>query len=343
MTRSPLPAGSRLSMRGGLVFSCVIALALLGGAQCAGAAPPKSNARAATPVGRIGIVTILEGKATVVRALSQFEAAQGMRLLANDLLHTQPNGLLRIEYPDECWLELGPDTLLQLSHPAEKKRGNRPGLYLLQGWLKLGCKANPDGDGSLASGDLDVVGMSGVIVVRASGESHAVFAEQGTARVIKRRTREAAPIALNRGDFLFVVPDRAPAVQARPTADFVEALPRAYRDTLPSRYSMFVSRTVDPKEQRTFSYADVEPWLNAEASIRRQFVGLWGRKVNDPAFRGPLDRDLAMHPEWDRILHPEKYEEDVSQPTRPPSVGVKPDAAPQQQPEAPEKSVPKSN
>jgi hypothetical protein len=325
-------------MRGGLVFRCVIALALLGGAQLAGTATPNSDAHAATAAGRIGIVTILEGKATVIRALSQFEAAQGMRLLANDLLRTQPNSLLRVEYPDECWLELGPDTLLQLSHPAEKKRGNRPGLYLLQGWLKVGCKANSGADGSLASGDVDVVGVSGVIVVRASGESHAIFAEQGTARVIRRRTREAAQIALNRGDFLFVVPDRVPAAQARPPADFIDALPRAYRDTLPSRYSMFVSRTVDPKEQRTFSYSDVEPWLNAEASIRRQFVGLWRRKVNDPAFRGPLDRDLAMHPEWDRLLHPEKYEEEVSEPTRTPSASVKPDAAPQPQPQ-----VPKSN
>jgi hypothetical protein len=266
-----------------------------------------------------------------------------MRLIAGDLLRTQPNSLLGVEYPDECWLQLGPDTLLQLSHPAEKKRGNRPGLYLLQGWLKLGCKAGSDADGSLASGDVDLVGLSGAIVVRASGESHAIFAEQGTARVIRRRTREAAPIALNRGDFLFVVPDRAPAVLARPTADFIEELPRAYRDTLPARYSMFVSRAVDPKEQRTFSYADVESWLNAEASIRRQFVGLWRRKVNDPAFRGPLDRDLAMHPEWDRILHPEKYEEEASAPTRPPSASVKPDGAPQPPPAVPEKSVPKSN
>ncbi|MFL6601507.1 MAG: hypothetical protein ACJ8R9_09255 [Steroidobacteraceae bacterium] len=323
------------------MFRCVVALVLLAGAHLAGAATPKSNAHAATPVGPVGIVTILEGKVAVIRALSQFEAAQGMRLLANDLLRTQPNSLLRVEYADECWLELGPDTLLQLSHPAEKKRGNRPGLYLLQGWLKLGCKANSGADGALASGDVDVVGLSGAIVVRASGESHAIFAEQGSARVIRRRTREAAPIALNRGDFLFVVPDRAPAVQARPTADFIDALPRAYRDTLPSRYSMFVSRAVDPKEQRTFSYADVEPWLNAEAAIRRQFVGLWSSKVHDPAFRGPLDRDLAMHPEWDRILHPEKYEEPVGVPTRPPSVTAKPAAVPQGQ--SAEKSVPQSN
>ncbi len=338
MTRSPLPVGSRSSMRRRLVFRCVITLALLGSAQLAGAATPKSNV---TAVGRIGIITILQGGATVIRGLSQFDAAEGIRLLAGDLIRTQPNSLLRVEYPDECSLEAGPDTQLQLSHPAEKKRGNRPALYLMQGWLKLGCKASSGADASLASKDLDVVGASGVIVIRASGESRAVFAEQGTARVIKRRTGEAATITLNPGDFLVDEPGNAADVQARPTAAFMEALPRAYRDTLPFRYSMFVSRAVEPQNQRTFAYADVEPWLNAEASVRRQFVGLWIRKVNDPAFRGPLDRDLAMHPEWDRILHPEKYE--VEEPARPPSASIKPDTASQPRPESPAESVPKSN
>src|SRR5262245_8028448 len=119
MTRSPQPAGSRLSMQGRLVFKCLIILALFGGAQLAGAATPKSNA---TAVARVGIVTILEGRTTVIRGLSQFEAAEGLRLLAGDLLRTQPKSLLRVEYPDGCSIEAGPDTQLQLFHPAERKR-----------------------------------------------------------------------------------------------------------------------------------------------------------------------------------------------------------------------------
>jgi hypothetical protein len=316
---------------------CLVVLALLGGAPGAGAAAPKSNA---TPVGRIGILTILEGKATVIRGLAQFDAAEGMRLFAGDLLRTDPKGFLRVEYADECSLEAGPETQLQLFHPTEKKRGNRPALYLLQGWLKLGCKAGADA--SLASKDLDVAGISRVLVIRASGESRAIFAEQGSARVNKRRTGETAAFALKPGDFLVVEPDKVSEVQPRPTAAFMEALPRAYRDTLPSRYSIFSSHAVEPKNPRSFAYADVEPWVNGEAAVRRQFVGLWLRKVNDPAFRGPLDRDLAMHPEWDRILHPEKYEVEETT-AHPLPVAVKPAAEPQPRPELPEKSVPKNN
>jgi hypothetical protein len=285
------------------VFACLVVLAAFADEPRAVAAASKSNA---TPVGRIGVVTILEGKATVIRGLSQFDAAEGVRLLPGDLVRTQPKSLLRIEFADECSLEAGPESQLQLFHPADKKRSNRPALYLLQGWLKLGCKAGSDA--ALTTKDLDVTGISRVLVIRVSGDSRAIFAEAGSARVVKRKSGDSAAITLNPGDFLDVEPDAVADVQPRPTASFMEALPRAYRDTLPSRYSMYVTRSTEPQNPRTFVYTDVEPWLNAEPVIRRQFVSLWVRKANDPAFRGPLDRDLVKHPEWDRILHPEKYE-----------------------------------
>jgi hypothetical protein len=299
------------------------------------AAAPKPNP---TPVNRIGIVTILEGKATVIRGLSQFDAAEGVRLFPGDLVRTEPKSLLRVEYADECALEAGPQTQLQLFHPADKKRAGRPALYLLQGWLKLACKAGSDA--AFASRDLDVVGISRVVVVQATGDKRAIFAEQGTAKVLKKSKADSGSITLNSGDFVVVQPGEAADVQPRPAAQFMEALPRAYRDTLPSRYSLYVSRVAEPQNQRGFVYGDVEPWVNGETTVRRQFVGLWIRKANDPAFRAALDRDLAMHPEWDRILHPEKYE--VEETTPPKAAGVRPDAA-AQPPVSPEKSVPQSN
>jgi hypothetical protein len=110
---------------------------------------------------------------------------------------------------------------------------------------------------------------------------------------------------------------------------------------LPYRYSLFEARAVVPKEQRAFSYADVEPWINAEAPVRRQFVVLWRRKALEPAFRESLDRDLAMHPEWGPVLHPEEYE--ISAPTQTGPPGGKAPAVPQPPPESPNTSVPRRN
>jgi hypothetical protein len=319
-----------------VVLSSLVVLALFGEIRLSVAAAPKSNA---TALARVGVVTILEGKAIVIHNLSQFDAAEGVRLLPGDLIRTQAKSLLRIEFPDQCSLEAGPDTQLQLFHPADKKRGNRPALYLMQGWLKLGCKTGTDAGFTLK--DLDVVGISRVLVIRAEGDSRAIFAEQGTARVIKHRSGDSGSVALNPGDFLDVEPDVAADVQPRPTAQFMEALPRAYRDTLPSRYSVYVTRVVEPQNPRSFGYADVEPWLNAEPVVRRQFVGLWLRKVNDPAFRAPLDRDLAKHPEWDRILHPEKYEVEETVPPSPAPAGGNRNAAAQPGPDSRPESVPR--
>jgi hypothetical protein len=318
-----------------ILLACLGLLALVALPRSVDAAPPKANV---TPVNRIGIVTILEGKATVIRGLSQFDAAEGVRMFPGDLVRTEPKSLMRVEYADECSLEAGPETQLQLFHPADKKRTSRPALYLLQGWLKLACKAGADA--AFASKDLDVVGISRVIVVHATGDRRAIFAEQGTAKVIKRQKGDTAAVTLNPGDFLVVQPGEASDVQPRPAAQFMESLPRAYRDTLPSRYSIYVTRVAEPQNPRGFVYSDVEPWVNGETAIRRQFVGLWIRKANDPTFRGALDRDLAMHPEWDRILHPEKYE--VQETTPPRAASANPNAASQPQPDLSKESVPKS-
>jgi len=332
-TRALLRVDSR--MRRCIAIACLGLLALAGAPWGVEAAPPKAGV---TPSNRIGIVTILEGKATVIRGLSQFDAAEGVRLYPGDLVRTEPKSLMRVEYVDECSLEAGPQTQLQLFHPADKRRASRPALYLMQGWLKLACKAGSDA--AFASKDLDVVGISRVVVGHATGDRRAIFAEQGTARVIKRQKNDTAAVTLNPGDFLVVQPGEAADVQPRPTAQFMEALPRAYRDTLPSRYSNYVTRETEPQNPRGFVYSDVEPWVNGETAIRRQFVGLWIRKANDPAFRGALDRDLAMHPEWDRILHPEKYEVEETTPSR--AASANPNAASQPQPDSSKESVPKS-
>jgi hypothetical protein len=279
----------------------VIALALLTGTCAAGAA--KTTA----------LVTILQGNATVIRAVSEFGAVEGVRLLPDDLIRTDKDSFLRIEYEDETWIELGPETQLELGHPAEK-RANRPSLYLLTGWMKLGCATSENGaKKALASTGMDLSDLSGTLIIRTVDLTHMIFTEQGTARWIDRTPHTKATVVLNRGDFLVTGEGKSPLVESRPAPEFVSALPVAYRDSLPMRYGLFANRSVAVPDQRAVAYAEVEPWIDAETSIRRQFVPLWRRKaVQDAAFRAALDRNLSLHPEWGPVLHPENYETDGS-------------------------------
>ena len=281
-----------------LVLSCLAVLALFGEIRLSVAAAPKSNA---TAPGRIGVVTILEGKASVIRNLAQFDAAEGVRLLPGDLIRTQPKSLMRIEYPDECSLEAGPQTQLQLFHPADKKRTNRPALYLMQGWLKLGCKTGTDAAFSLK--DLDVVGISRVLVIHADGDSRAVFAEQGTARVVRIPGQSPS----TRATSWMLSPTslrRAVASNSAVHGGSAARLPRYIAISLQCLCNSAVSRrTAGSFCMRTWSPGSTP---NPRSAGNSSVCGC--RKANDPAFRGALDRDLARHPEWDRILHPEKYE-----------------------------------
>jgi len=322
MFRSPYGAGSPSCMRGTLVFRCIIAIALLAGA------PGVQAASAAHPS---GVVTILQGRASVIRALSMFDAAEGMRLQADDLVRTDKDTFLRIEYEDQTSIEVGPGTQLQLNHPAARKKSNRPALYLLEGWLKLaGGKSDAAAKPAFASVGMDVVDATGVVVMHADHATRQIFTEQGTARWLDHDAHGAEPVNLKQGEFLVAAQDHPPSVEPRPSADFMEELPRPYRDTLPFRYNLFREHAVAPKSPVPFTYADVEVWLNAEPSVRRQFVTLWRRKADNPAFRAALDHDLQKHPEWDPILHPEKYE-----PPAPGAAPPSPAAASQPAPPAP--------
>ncbi|HEY4038819.1 MAG TPA: hypothetical protein VGM15_08355, partial [Burkholderiaceae bacterium] len=73
------------------------------------------------------------------------------------------------------------------------------------------------------------------------------------------------------------------------------------------RLARYREHEVNPKALGDFSYAEVEPWINAELAVRRQFLRTWRPMANDPAFRNELVAKMSLHPEWDPVLFPEKY------------------------------------
>ena len=62
-----------------------------------------------------------------------------------------------------------------------------------------------------------------------------------------------------------------------------------------------------PKRLGPITYADVQAWIDAEAGLRPLFVTRWKALAQAPDFRKPLAANLRAHPEWDRVLYPEKY------------------------------------
>ncbi|HMK22173.1 MAG TPA: hypothetical protein VK466_07540, partial [Terriglobales bacterium] len=124
------------------------------------------------------------------------------------------------------------------------------------------------------------------------------------------------------GQFLTRRSGKNVAVAPRPDGVFVDAMPRPFRDTLPSRISRFAGKKPpEPKMDHEISYAEAEPWLKLGRGWRRSFSERFQPRLKDAEFRKSVEQHIAEYPEWDRVLHPEKYQ---NSPTAPSAASTPP-------------------
>lgn len=257
----------------------------------------------------IGIVTIVDGDLAVLRDTHRFAAAEGLRVRDNDILRTGSEAkLARIELSDGTTLDLGPDTELMLQPRVGGAFGERAAmLYLARGWLKIGTPAEP-GAAGVASAVMDLQRLTGTAVLRAMPGEAMLFVEAGRAQVAEvREGRAAKPLALEDGDAVVMRPNEATVMAQRPPAEMLHGLPRAFADSLPRRAARFQNQPVEPGATTPVAYAEVSRWLNGEAPLRSIAVPRFAPRISDRAFRASLVAELRAHPEWDRVLFPEKY------------------------------------
>ncbi|HEX3139631.1 MAG TPA: hypothetical protein VHQ87_06235, partial [Rhizobacter sp.] len=160
---------------------------------------------------------------------------------------------------------------------------------------------------SFASPAFDVTGVarSAVFIVQPT-EAYA-FAESGDVTLQERRGgKPLATSVLKGGEFFARAGDAKAAVTPRPTPAFIQRLPRAFMDTLPARAALFKTRETEPKPLGEIGFADAEAWIDAEG-LRSYFAARWKALARNPAFREGVAANMRAHPEWDRILYPEKY------------------------------------
>ena len=253
---------------------------------------------AATP--SVALLTILDGEATVLRDSHKLALSEGVALQADDIVELGSQArLLRLEFPDGLSLDLGPGSRALL---APRLTGERAGarLYLLAGWTKLSA---PKGvAAALLSPALDLRTSGGTAVLALVPQGSQVFAEDGELQL----RRSGAPVQPLKGGELFSLPadGSKPTLSARPPPTFGQAMPRAFMDSLPLRAALFQGKEVVPKRIGAIVYADAQPWLDAEAALRRAYLPRWRGLARDPEFRRGLLAGLKAHPEWQPVLFP---------------------------------------
>jgi hypothetical protein len=267
----------------------------------------------------MGTVTLLEGPLRIMRGTEVLRGSEGVKLRRGDIVESSNTGFVQVELPGGAVFALGPSTGAFFRGRA----GDAAEVVVLSGWLKAEI-APTAGAYRCASPLLAATTRGGSVVLHADGDGSSIFVESGAAGIssVTPGGNVNKPGAANAGQFYTRRAGQPPAMASRPTAAFVDALPHPFRDTLPSRLARFSGKAIAPHPDHEVSYAEVQPWLTMGQSWRRGFVARFEPRLKDPEFRRAVDAHLSAHPEWDPILHPEKYESktrpstDVSQPQR---------------------------
>lgn len=254
------------------------------------------------------LIGILQGQAVLVRDSTRFALAEGAALSAGDIVETAKGAFMQIEFGDGALLGVGEASRLIIRpRLTPSRKAVSPRLYQLDGWTKLRLPATPEVEFGLWTPSLELDGKAGSVVVWMHGSGWAVFAETGAVRVLQRDGAKAT-LALGRGDFAALREGSdKPARSAQLAPDFVQQLPRDFRDPLPARGELYARRSIQLQSLGPVGYEDVSAWLHTEPKIRLALSRQWRGRASDRAFRSAAAANLSAHMEWERVLFPERF------------------------------------
>ena len=248
-------------------------------------------------------LTLLDGEAQVLQGSQWTGTVQGQALPPGSVLHTGPRtGLLRLEWPDQTALDLGPDARVMLLPAGFRARqGKAPLAYVLRGWVKLSGGAQGTAGGVLTP-RLEVLPLAaagGAVVLQVQPAAVQVFAENSATEVVLRPS--GASHGLAAGAWF----DAEPPALPRPAGAWMAQVPRAFRDPIPRRAAAFDGQKIAGTPLPPPGYAVLADWLTlAEPELRRQWPTRLAPWLQDPTFRRAVQAGLQRHPEWAPVLNP---------------------------------------
>lgn len=214
----------------------------------------------------LGVVTIVDGPATVQRGAERFAAAEGLRVQADDIVATGAAArVLRIELDDGKALDLGAATQALLQPQAfDADDPRRATLYLGRGWAKLSAPWQLTTPGAIATARLDLQ-VRGTLIVRVDGGSTWGYLEAGLGSAQPRDGRRFAPHGLKEGEAYTQRADGGSRDPAPPS--LLSLLPREFTDTLPRRAARFTNAAVPPRAAVALPRDELPDWLRAEREL----------------------------------------------------------------------------
>ncbi|HUH92475.1 MAG TPA: hypothetical protein VL742_04935 [Casimicrobiaceae bacterium] len=255
----------------------------------------------------LGVVTIADRGARVLRGATWYNLTEGARVQDGDVIEAADRGQVQVELNSGPVMNFaGPAGLLAVSGGAAAREG-RPAstaeVYLPRGWLKFAAKKGGAPlrvrSASGAAGATD-----GVAVVHAETDIMEMFVETGAAKLFEPGKSGGDGVAhdLKSGDFALRAGERPFATADVPPQKFIAGLPRHFRVPLPALAGQFAVTRVQLAADRPISFAEAEPWL--ASPYRRLFIKRLQTRLSDPEFRSAAAAKAQAYPEWQAMLGP---------------------------------------
>ncbi|HTS20814.1 MAG TPA: hypothetical protein VMN79_03300 [Casimicrobiaceae bacterium] len=252
----------------------------------------------------VGVVTIADAGARVLRGATWYKLVEGARVQDGDLIDAADRGQVQVELTSGPIMNfVGPAGLLMVAAGArDAKLPVTAEAYLPHGWLKLGTKTSGaplrvrTASGAASAADA-------VAVVHSDGDAFEMFVETGSAKLYEPgKIGDGAAHDVKAGEFALRAPDRPFATAGAAPQRFIAGLPRHFRGPLPALASQFAVARVQLAPDRPISYAEAEPWLTGP--YRRLFIRRLQPRLADPEFRAAAMAKPQAYPEWQASLAP---------------------------------------
>lgn len=219
--------------------------------------------RAAPPM-----VTIAEGKSALVTGGAAYLPGAGVRLNPCDVVHTGAQAFVQVEFEDGGKIELGHDTRFVFELPQGEESVVGP-HFLISGWAKVTVpkrdKARPY---RIDTPHFGLLTEGGVAVLRVADNDGEFFVEQGGAFALVAAGASVSRVAVAAGRTFSRKGAERGTVTERANAAFVQGMPRAFRDSLPSLLPQLKARDVPARRANDYNPNDAETWLKSVPGLR---------------------------------------------------------------------------
>lgn len=191
-------------------------------------------------------VTIVDGSGTVLSAGRAYRAAPGVWLPGCAAVRAGRQAVLQVEFDDGSSIALGGEgSSVVVDVPAAQ--GASMTQVLVSGWAKLTVSERTrTAQRHVTMPMFEVQLIRGSAVMHADDRTNELFVESGSAIVRSRPASRDDHVTVAAGHTLSRVAGASGhRMGNRPTKSFLEAMPRAFRDTLPLLRKSFLERKAE--------------------------------------------------------------------------------------------------